>query len=245
VAQQLAELQPLQQLTCLILHASLVVEDEDADEDGFPSVPAAAYSALTASSRLQHLRISNCTLPAAVWQHIFPPGRQLPHLRELDMSADEHYSTPKAAPDDARLVSCCPGLQSINWQGRWCTVKVLGALGGGLSSLHKLYLGPELGSRATRIQSRARLGRLCQLTGLQLLELNGDAEELLLPLTQLTQLTDLQVSLGSEPLRRRDWHFQEEVGGPFSVLSECGWVGMPHSILGSQWAQNYGCCLCM
>jgi hypothetical protein len=78
--------------------------------------PSAAYSALTASSQLQHLSISECTLPTGVWQHVFPAGRHLPHLQSLNISyvkqaTDYGYA---AAPEGSRLVSCCPGLQSLD-----------------------------------------------------------------------------------------------------------------------------------
>jgi hypothetical protein len=53
-------------------------------DQGIP--PAAAYAALTASSKLQQLDISSCVLPAGVWQYVFPVGRQLPHLQKFDMA---------------------------------------------------------------------------------------------------------------------------------------------------------------
>jgi hypothetical protein len=59
VAQLLSNLQPMQQLTYLSLHHSLL-EGEDS------TPPAAAYAALTASSKLQHLDIRECILPAGV-----------------------------------------------------------------------------------------------------------------------------------------------------------------------------------
>jgi hypothetical protein len=68
-------LQHLQQLTHLDLTGTLTSQG-----------PAAAYAALVASSRLQHLNISKCRMPDSAWhQDIFPPGRQLPQLRELIM----------------------------------------------------------------------------------------------------------------------------------------------------------------
>jgi hypothetical protein len=41
-------------------------------------VSPTAYNGLTASSKLQHLNIEGMVLPAGVWQHVFPAGRQLP-----------------------------------------------------------------------------------------------------------------------------------------------------------------------
>jgi hypothetical protein len=66
-AELLSQMQQLQQLTHLDLYGRLA-----GFEDGNP--PAAAFAAITASSKLRHLDISGCTLPAGVWQHIFPAG---------------------------------------------------------------------------------------------------------------------------------------------------------------------------
>jgi hypothetical protein len=77
LAQLLSHLQPLQQLTNLNLAHSLTADEQD-------SPPAAAYAALTASSKLQHLDLTCCTLQAGAWQHMFPAGRQLPQLLSLD-----------------------------------------------------------------------------------------------------------------------------------------------------------------
>ena len=68
VGQLLFYMQSLQQLTDL----QFCCHDD-------PPGPAVSYSALTASSRLRHLKVSGCRLPAGVW-HVFPDGRQLPHL---------------------------------------------------------------------------------------------------------------------------------------------------------------------
>jgi hypothetical protein len=78
--QLLLRLQTLHQLTNLTMGFSWWLKHKD-------EPPAAAYSALTASSKLQHLDIRGCTVPAGVWQHVFPPRRQLPHLRSLNISA--------------------------------------------------------------------------------------------------------------------------------------------------------------
>jgi hypothetical protein len=69
VAQLLAEMQALLQLTYVSLTHSLGGQQAIA--------PADAYAALTASSKLQHIEISECILPAGAWQHIFPHGKLL------------------------------------------------------------------------------------------------------------------------------------------------------------------------
>jgi hypothetical protein len=75
--QWLSQLQHLQQLTCLILALTWY------NIDPYPS--ASDYSALTASSKLQHLDLT-IHMSTAVWQHIFPVSRQLPHLRSLRLT---------------------------------------------------------------------------------------------------------------------------------------------------------------
>jgi hypothetical protein len=83
-AELLSQLQHLTQLTYLGLRADLTGIGE---EEGNSS--AAAFSALTASSKRQHLNFSECKLPANVWQHIFIIGRQLPHLQSLVIDSIE------------------------------------------------------------------------------------------------------------------------------------------------------------
>lgn len=64
-AELLSQLQHLQQLTHLSLgHTLMNVSVRP------PSPPAAAFAAVTASSKLQHLDISRCTVPAGVWQYL-------------------------------------------------------------------------------------------------------------------------------------------------------------------------------
>ena len=105
-AQLLSHLQPLEQLTHLNLTRS--VQDVWADT---PS--ASAFAALTASSKLHHLDISCNTLPAGVWHHMFPAGRQLAHLTALNITGALHPSGQYAAAPEGRLLSCCPSLQSL------------------------------------------------------------------------------------------------------------------------------------
>jgi hypothetical protein len=75
-------------------------------------------SALTASSKLQHLNICECSLPAGVWQHMFPTGRQLLHLTYLDIQRVKWRDVPAryvpAAPGASLLIRCCPNLRYLN-----------------------------------------------------------------------------------------------------------------------------------
>ena len=105
-AHLLSRLQDLQALTHLSLRGSVPVDR---------TIPAAAFSVLTASSKLHHLDISCNMLPAAVWQHVLPAEKQLPHLQELSCLDIELFSGGSAPPlESTRLISCCPGLQSLD-----------------------------------------------------------------------------------------------------------------------------------
>jgi hypothetical protein len=151
-AQLLSSLQPLQQLT----HLSLP------DVEG-SSPSASAYAALTASSKLQHLDISGCTLPAGVWQHVFPTGRQLPNFQSLNIALVRQPTADNPYEDAPRLVSCCPGLQSLQLWSLRRSAKLLASLQG-LSGLHTLRCGWD-NATAQAVQA------VCQLTGLRELHL--------------------------------------------------------------------------
>ena len=103
----LSELQHLTHLTHLGLSVSY---QEDGNQQIIPH--ASAFSALTASSKLQHLSISHP--PAAALQHLFPAGRQLPHLQSLSICNGAVDGRGIAL--GSSLVSCCPALRSLDLQ---------------------------------------------------------------------------------------------------------------------------------
>jgi hypothetical protein len=176
-AQLLCVLRELQQLTCLILFDDLHYMEV--------STPAAAYSALTASSKLQVLDVSYYGLPAGVWQHVFPASRQLQHMRSLSLTDWSFSTAPVAAPEGTRLVSCCPGLQSLAmWDLQYGT-GLLTELQG-LSSLTALFLHSAPGS-AEGFEG------VCHLTGLRRLEVGPTPDSFagLAASWQLRQLTYL------------------------------------------------------
>jgi hypothetical protein len=124
---------------------------------------AAAYSALTASSTLQHLSLHGSCMPADAWQHVFPAGRQLPHLQYLNIAG---YVAPgtyaqQAAPEGSRIVRCCPGLQHLDIRHLPHSTGLLTALQG-LSRLHTLHL-----NASSRSVDEASLTVLRQLTGMR------------------------------------------------------------------------------
>jgi hypothetical protein len=139
--QLLLDLSQLQQLTYLDLGCSRAWHCCPSARPG-----PEAYSALTASSMLQHLNISNCCLPEGVWEHIFPSDRQLPNLRTLDISWVLHPAQGTLlvlSLPGPLLPSCCPGLQSLSMKGMEDSTEGISALQG-LSSLWHLALGPNI-----------------------------------------------------------------------------------------------------
>jgi hypothetical protein len=188
-AQLLLYLPHLQHLTSLDFRGSL-----PRDQTGPPD---AAYSALTASSKLVHLGVSVCTVPQSVWQYVFPADRQLPHLQTLAFAELKQqrevtslYFLPEddaaPIPDGDRLVRCCPGLRSLQMPGLLYDAALLAPLTG-LTGLEQLNL---IAARDSTSDGREVV---LQLTGLKWLYLSQDSagDGLLLQLTQLRQLSRL------------------------------------------------------
>jgi hypothetical protein len=188
-AQLLSQLQHLQQLTYLDLGWLTCDIDK-----GNP--PVAAFSALTASSKLRHLDLDWLILPAGVWQHVFPAGKLLPQLSSLSVAGvrqpsgkDSRSVLEAEAPTGAQLISCCPGLEYLDMQGlrKSAGRGVLAPLQG-LSSLRTLLINPAHGSGGEELLE------VCKLTGLRELKVEccrGFSEGMLQQLTQLQLLTSL------------------------------------------------------
>jgi hypothetical protein len=145
----------MQQLT--LLHLKGIV-----CEDG--SASAAALSVLTASSKLQDLGVIECWLPEGVWQHVFPAGRQLPHLQKLEIYHVSEYSgtvVTAEGPEGTRLFTCCPGLQhlSMHVQDQQYSAELLAALQG-LSALRTLLLFTHYSGGGDCLQAVIGLTRL-------------------------------------------------------------------------------------
>jgi hypothetical protein len=222
MAQLLSRLQDLQQLTHLDFTGTLsayAMEWGAPADDGSETYqerdrpPAAAYAALTASSKLQYLNISNCTLPAGVWQHMFPAGKQLPHLETLVMSGVSRPSGLSAAAPEG-LVSCCPALRVLDMQSMRGSVKLLASLQG-LSGLRILRLAPASSAWDELMEAEGFVAA-CRLTGLRELSLYtgytpATREGLLRPLTQLQQLTRLYYEGARMFLRHKEINMSSEV----------------------------------
>jgi hypothetical protein len=206
MAELLSQLQHHTQLT----HLGLMTYGRG-DVEGQRVPPAAACAALTASSKLQLLSIRDCRLPANVWQHLFPAGKQLLHLTSLDISflrqlPDGAASVGQyrlAAPEGSRVVSCCPSLQSLTMSSLQFSTQQLTQLQG-LSRLHTLRLSTGPG----RADTGETLQAVGQLTGLRKLGLYVDEAPMQLLITQLQQLRRLPhltaLYYGSEGLREVD-----------------------------------------
>lgn len=166
--------------------------------------PAAAFSALTACSKLRLLK-RGCRLPAGALQHLFPFGRRLPHLTSLDLARITTVPTfeDASAPDGSRLVRCCPGLQLLDMRQLQCSAELLAPLQQ-LSGLHAL-----------RVKAGDALGAVAQLIGLQKLDLDDMCipDRLALQLTQLRQLTRLCYTAedGNPYVERKHRHFEVQV----------------------------------
>ena len=179
VAQLLSYIRPLQELTHLRL-GHLWTDEADGP-------PATAYSALTVSSKLQHLDISSCMVAEGVWEHLFPAGRQLPHLQSLNLSyLKESDGLSATAPEGSRLASTCASLQCLDLRGLQELNAERVAPLQGLTRLQTLQLS-GVGLTATGWQA------VGQMTGLRELAVGvthrGITRELLLQSTQLKQLT--------------------------------------------------------
>jgi hypothetical protein len=214
VAKLLLNMVPLKQLAHLSLADSLRVHHGDAsvdsgdeedvlrDTDDKIYPPARAYADLTASSKLKYLDISNCLLPEGAWQHIFHADKHLPDLHTLNIASVEQPSANGSArapvPDCSHLVRCCPGLKDLDLSYLLYRPELLVPLQG-LSGLEVLAMAAQA-SEADGLQEACQEA-VCQLTRLKRLWLclspSVVREGLLLPLTQLKQLTSL-VFLGPD-----------------------------------------------
>jgi hypothetical protein len=175
----------MQQLTHL--HLSECLEHFGPNDHGI-TPPAAAYSTITASSGLQYLDISFNKLPAGVWPQLFPAGRHLPNLRHLDISETSPAGREAPHLQGSRLVSCCPGLHSLQLQKIFYNVELLAPL----QLLSGLY---TLGLATFDCAAAHSLNVVSQLTGLKNLTVlcpdTLTTEKLMMQLTQLKHLTAL------------------------------------------------------
>jgi hypothetical protein len=169
---------------------------------GWEAVPAAAFSALTASSKLQELVVESADelpLPWGAVQHAFPAGRVLPHLTQLTLqgilsSVPEPIEGTGGRPGFMSaqhlrdVVAACPGLVELHI----CNAVASDDLTPLLqlpSSVASLQLaGSALGDGAA-----AAVARLTQLKSLEWDSSDHLTDAGLEQLTALTGLTHLQM----------------------------------------------------
>jgi hypothetical protein len=135
---------------------------------------------------------------------VLSADRQLPHLQSLHIgdvtmpvSSGHMRLRCATAPEGSLLVNCCTGLQSLDLQKLRYSAKLLAPLAG-LSVLTALRLAVDntvyYSPTVCCCWRCMGLGVACKLTGLRELVLRmpaGEAEGLVLQLTQLKQLTRL------------------------------------------------------
>lgn len=180
----------LQQLRCLRLKQL----------DNWPLAAAAAVAAcvnLTASSKLEELDLDIDDLPPSIWQHIFPPDRQLTALQKLSVSCSDFWD-PLEPPAAAALgtaaitllANCCPKLREL-YLNRQPGAQVTALTQ--LSALTKLgVVVPELVVVADTLEPFVALSGLSSLEHLWIKLAPRITPVDLLHLTALTALTALE-----------------------------------------------------
>jgi hypothetical protein len=115
----LAALQHLTQLQHLELKRyhlhSLEPQPRQQEQQGCDSL--SCFSALTASTQLTALAIhqwNDVPVPQAAFDHIFPSGRALPHLKVLSLTGFRHCVE---AAQVVRIAASCPALQELTLHG--------------------------------------------------------------------------------------------------------------------------------
>jgi hypothetical protein len=168
---------------------------------------AAVYAALTASSSLQQLDLSEALLPKGVWQHVFLAGRQLQQLHSLCLPSCLHNHL--QADDVRALVRCC-GSSLRHLDGG----QVL-PFTPALTSLTQLtYLAVV---QARRAADAAHLG---SMTHLQQYKVTSDSQHKLKwrccdiqPLKKLSLLTSLELAGGTLSSDADPVHYLYELRG--------------------------------
>jgi hypothetical protein len=197
------------------------------------------YSALTASSQLSVLKLSSwetVPLPHAALQHVFPPGRKLPHLRELELRflsdelvepGDHPWAWCMDAADVTSIAAAFPGLRSLSLQ-------------------EVLKNEPQMAGSLTRLQ---------QLSSLSLSDATGWlTDEAAATLAHMSSLQQLQVwrapHLGDVGLQH--WTALRQLTRLYICAFECG-LSMP--VIGNEdgeleltksaWVRGLALSLCM
>lgn len=175
----------------------------------------AAYSALTAGSCLQHLRVGWRCVPQAVWFAMFPADRQLTALTCLSFNEAEGDWSQYIFPPDldgvvlSRLGACCPRLQSLTlW---WGTER--GSFRPDLKGLRALTTVTQLCITNVSDAGAAVIAHLTGLRELEVLPNNGLVRSLgFTAFSALQQLTKLFVMERWEMGQGGRLNLENEVG---------------------------------
>lgn len=160
------------------------------------------FTALTASSHLTSLELQSTMInsgfmPSRALQHMLPPGRQMPHLRQLQLHRcfADHNGGIDAA-DIGRIAECCPGLRHLELVD---VVHSAGAVNN-LTKLQPCLTSLCVGGGAFKHTSAA--AAVTQLTLLKALTWGVPYVEHALPLAGVEKLTALQ---GLTKLKLSGW----------------------------------------
>jgi hypothetical protein len=120
----IGQLPKLQVLELVQLELKFPTNRWEREHGPWPGVSAQAFSALTASSQLQRLRLDGCNhkaLPRGAVGYMFPPGRELKQMRSLDIAYSKCDFLPRSwrliSSDMRSIAASCPGLQCLSIQG--------------------------------------------------------------------------------------------------------------------------------
>lgn len=160
----------------------------------WPAV-SVAYSALAAGSKLQHLELSGCQLPAGAWQYVFSAARQLPQLTSLllgQVLKGTHAQPAMDAADVASMAVCCPRLQELQF---WKQLQ----LDAGLQDLQQLSALSRVWLTDVGEGVLSSLAGLTQLQDVYVLLRTEAAAGQLQQLTALSELTRLMIHVHGQP----------------------------------------------
>jgi hypothetical protein len=130
-------------------------------------------TALTASSQLTSLQVTNSQfdqplLPKEALQHMLPPGKQLPHMKQLELEgyrSEQHNTANVTAEDIAHIAAACPALDTLHLEHVLADSAAVAALSqlGGLAAGQPSLTALEVAGAAYDDSSAAAVAQLTNL----------------------------------------------------------------------------------
>jgi hypothetical protein len=200
------------------------------------SPPAAAFTAVTASTHL-------CSLKLQEWKTVSPEGRVLfkagpvyPHLTHVTL-ADALCTDVTAVNEQQlqQLCSCCPAVKSLAFE-LWTAATPAACL-----PLIQLSALTELVMRSAADNSPTAVDTAAQLTGLKCLQLYGMHQLLDPALLQLTALSSLEQLAVSPHASRKCFSGVLWLRNKVRQTGHCVWTGTPCQRLPLRYACALGC----